>query len=107
MSAGVAGRPDLSRQLAATFAKDRHPSVRQFLADNPATPADILGVLITDTHPSVRDAAVVARDERICEMFAIDPSNARAIEALRDQAWWEMDADSSAAVLAKALFPNQ
>lgn len=102
----VAERSDLSSGSIFALAMDRHASVRSSVVANPTTPGPILLALSTDTNATVRDAALAACNERICDAFAIAPSNAPAIESLREQAWWEMTPESSEVVLAKVLFPD-
>jgi len=102
----VSGNVSASPETLTMLASDVSADVRYSVAMNPAAPPRALAALANDPDVGVRSEARLMAGGRIAEAFAIDLDNAGAIDSLREQTWWEMDADNPAVVLAKTLFPD-
>lgn len=128
----VAADPDTAPLALAALAKSRNGQVRSRVALNPSSPPSALATLINTkdvllqsqvlTHPHLppRFAAHLARtgDSYIRpkalakisvmmeSLLGIPADNTAARDAIMDEQWWDMTAESSEVVLAKTLFPD-
>jgi len=103
----VAGNPSAPPGALALLAGDRGTGQRLRVAEHPSTPGETLMMLrARDKASEVRVAAAASVDARICGALGVDESNADALEALRDEEWWDMTPESPAVVVALALSPN-
>ena len=79
---------------------------RWHAAGNPGLPLEALAEMMHDQDRGMRERATAVATARLCEKFGVDESNATAIEALREQAWWDMTPDDPTVLVALALSPN-
>jgi len=106
MRATVAGNPSTPPEVLAVLAGDEFWDARRGVAQSPGTPPEVLATLTADGHGVVREEANKRIPSRMSERLGIDETNTDALNLLREERWWEMDANSPAVVVAKALHPN-
>jgi len=102
----IASNTSTPPAVLARLAKSAPDDVGHYVARNPAAPSETLAALSHHKWSHIRVQARTVADTRICAALAIQDQNIGALDVLRDQAWWEMTADSPAVTLARALFPN-
>jgi len=102
----VADNPSAPEDALRSLATDHDATIRAAVARNPSLPDDALAAMVDDEETSVRVNAREAVTMRLCERLDVPESNTAAIEALREQAWWEMTPGSDAVTITLALHPN-
>jgi len=103
----IAANPSAPAETLTGIASTDGGISRRIVAQNPSAPAEALAIIASSPHPEESAMGARAINARIVATLGVDESNSEAIDALRDQAWWEMTPESTAVVLTKALFPNQ
>lgn len=80
--------------------------VQRLAARHANVGSETLLALAQSNVVDVQRIAALSINERIAQRCGVDPENTTAIDALREQAWWEMTPESPEAVLNKTLFPD-
>lgn len=128
----VATNPSTPVAILERLADDKNTAVRSHVTENPSAPdalvtrlalvgwgsarppvstsplasPQLMAKIAAEADAKVRTAAAEAVSARIFAALGVDESNIPAVTSLREQAWWEMTADSPEVVLAKLLSPD-
>lgn len=110
LARSLASNPSLPEDMALQFAGHCQTGVRVMIAQNPALPDAALQAMKADAIAAVRNAAraEIARRtaNRIARRFGVRADNAGAIEVLASMNWQELDPESEAVDLIRALHPD-
>ena len=98
---------DLATAQILNDLSERGPVRVRRLAARHANVADATLLALAQSNVvDVQRAAAHSIDERIAMRCGVNAENTSAIEALREQAWWEMTPESPEVAVSLALFPD-